>query len=933
MIHKIIRYSTFILIGLFAFSCRQAKNVDHGKYLHKKNKLFFETVKDGDTTYEDSYDLISEGEMFELIRPATNKKVKLFFYNRIDSTKHANQLSRKQTKYQQKNKAILEKDSIINEDRITKAKSEGKDYYNHREKKLKTVKNGWRDWVIVKLGEPPVVLDTSLVRKSNKQLDIYLYKRGFFHATVSDTILYKEKKQKAFVEYTVVPGEPYFLDSISLHPSADANMKSMYKRYLDADKSVIEVGDLVDEDKIDMERDNFSKYCRDNAAFFEFNKGYITFELDTLGRGHKAHLIMIVGPKAIEDPYNADSMLYVPHRTHKVRHVTFLMHNPDTISFKGGYAAWTKRCDSLGYQAPYKSDDGYFLLLDTLVNIDTIRRNGQQEIIFKGTYIYNNIPYLYPDLVNNLNFMEIGKYAQEYYQERSYRTMLQLDVFSSITPIFEVDPKDPLGTGVDVTYHLVPSKRQTFTIEPRITNSNSILGVSGSLNYTNKNMFRGAQKLKISFVGGLESQPEIVRIEGAEEKQAWTLNTFEWGPTIELSFPKLVPMPKSIYAKSSKRAFPSTVFNLSVNFQKREEFSRRLAHFSYEWNFKVGKTQEFKFKWINFDFVKLDKELFFEQKLDSLNDLFLSNSYADHFSLYNQIDFKFNNNRLVTAKKPNIHDLKVSFIQAGGILNATGLGVADTGSTIKKIFGVAFSQFVKIDIQYIYYLKLNKKNKIATRGLAGFGFAYGNSPSLPYEQSFFAGGSNDMRAFAARTMAPGSIRIYEDSTATTTQIGDMRLEWNIEWRFYITDILEGAFFVDMGNIWKIKDDITTTKDDLGVFAFDRFYKQVAIGTGFGIRADLEFLIVRLDVALAIHNPYLPDGEKWIWNAHPTYIATWDQGPNGNNNGIIDPIHYNKDGDVTSGNTTGDAGIGLYEEAIQYRSPFKLKFNIGIGYPF
>jgi len=910
MNHLIKRYFIFILIGFVAFSCRQAKYVPNGKYLHKKNELFFETVEDGDTSYEKSYDLVDDGEMAELIRPATNKKVKLFFYNRIDTTRHKNQLERKKKKYQDKNAAILEKDSTINVERIAKAKSQGKDYYNHREKKLKTVKTGWRDWVVVKLGEPPVVLDTSLVHKTTKQLDIYMFKRGFFHSTVTDTILYKEKKQKAFVQYTVVPGQPYFIDSISLHPSADANMQNMYKRYLAADKSFIVVGDLVDEDKIDMERDGFSKYCRDNAAFFEFNKSYISFKLDTNGRGHNAHLIMIVSPKAIEDQYNVDSILFVPHRTHKVRHVTFLLHNPDTISFKGDYASWTKRCESLGFSFPYKTDDGYYVLLDTFVNIDTIRRNGQQEIIFKGTYIYNNTPFLNPDLINNLNFMEIGKFAQEYYQERTFRTMLQLDVFSSVTPIFEIDPKDPLGVGVDVTYHLVPSKRQSFTIEPRVTNSNSILGISGSLSYTNKNMFKGAQKLKISFVVGFESQPEIVRTDDAETK-AWQLNTFEWGPTIELSFPKLVPIPKSIYAKSSKRAFPSTVFELTLNFQKRQEFSRRLAHFSYEWNFKVGKTQEFKFKWINFDFVKLDKELFFQQKLDSLNDLFLSNSYADHFSLYNQIDFKFNNTRLITAKKPNAHDLKISFLQAGAILNATGLGVADTGSTIKRIFGVAFSQFVKLDIQYIFNWKLNKKHNIVTRGLAGAGFAYGNSPSLPYEQSFFGGGSNDMRAFEARTMAPGSIRIYEDSTATKTQIGDMRLEWNIEYRFYITDVFEGAFFVDMGNIWKVKDDITTTKDDLGVFHFNDFYKGVAIGTGMGIRADLEFLIVRLDVSFAVHNPYLPAGEKWFGSAHPTYISNWDSGPNGNNNGKID----------------------IPAEESSYTHPFKPRFNIGIGYPF
>src|SRR5690606_25738997 len=132
-------------------------------------------------------------------------------------------------------------------------------------------------------------------------------------------------------------------------------------------------------------------------------------------------------------------------------------------------------------------------------------------------------PFLNPDLLDKQNFLEMDFYAKEYYLERTYRTMLQLDVFSSITPIVKIDPNEPLGTNVHVTYHLVPAKRQTFTIEPRFTNSNSILGLMGQVSYTNKNLFGGAQKLKVSFIGGFESQPLIVDIEGVENR-AWQLN-------------------------------------------------------------------------------------------------------------------------------------------------------------------------------------------------------------------------------------------------------------------------------------------------------------------------------------------------------------------------------------------------------------------------
>jgi hypothetical protein len=643
-------------------------------------------------------------------------------------------------------------------------------------------------------------------------------------------------------------------------------------------------------------------------------------------------------PKSVPHPYIKDSLVQVPHQTYYVKDMTFLLHNTDTNSFKFGYSNFQKRCDDLGLN--YLASPGKYNLLDTLVNIDTLYRRGEIDTVYyKGVYIYNDVPFLNPDLIDKQNFLYRPHYAKEYYLERTYRTMLQLDVFSTITPIVEVDPANPFGNKVNVTYHLVPAQKQMFTLEPRVTTTNSVLGLMGSVSYTNKNLFRGAQKLKVSFIGGFESQPLIVSTEGGtDESRIRKLNTFEWGPTIQLTFPKLVPLPRNVWERTSKRAYPSTKFDLAVNFQKREEFDRRLAHFAYAWNFKIskeqGKIDEIGLQFVNFNFVSLIKTLDFETKLNALNDPFILNSYADHFSLYNGIFYKTDN------QIPNTYNRVVSIfqftvLQSGGLLNLTGIGSGSLSDpdSLKQIFGVPFTQFVRADVQHLFQFKFTKNHKLATRILAGIGYAYGNSPSLPYEQSFYAGGSNDIRAFAARTMAPGSIRIYEDSTSTLTQIGDMRLELNLEYRFRMTDILEGAIFVDMGNIWKIKDDPTTTKDDLGVFAFNSFYKQVAIGTGFGIRADFDFLIIRLDLAFALHNPYLPAGEKWFGTPHPTYIATWDAGPSGNNNGIIDPIHVTKAGIITSGDTNGNGIIDQWDEANKYYAPFPLKFNIGIGYPF
>jgi outer membrane protein insertion porin family len=891
-----------MLVAVAVMSCKQAKYVPDGKYLLKKNEINFVTYEDGDTVVKGKHDLVYSGDMYELVRPAPNKKVKLFFYNRVDSAKYQDQLERKHSKVNEKNDERITKQNSINKERIDEARAKGDSTYHHKTIRLKPMKHGWRNWMVTKLGEPPVLLDTALVHKSTKQLDIFMSKRGFFDATVSDTVVFKEKKQKAIVEYTVIPGEPYYIDSISLDPAAGAEMANQYRKFLKAEKSVIAVGDLVDEDQLSAQREAFSKYCRDEAAYFEFNATYITFELDTNNRGHDVHVIMHVAPKEIEHPTIKDSIVYLPHRAHRVSSVTFFLINPDTSSFIHGFDAFKRRCDA--YNLPYKTGP-YYTLLDTLVNIDTISRafNKTDSIVNKGVFIYNDVPFLDPDLIDKQNFLYIPHFAKEYYLERTYRTMLQLDVFSSITPKIFVDPANPFGTYVHVTYYLIPAKRQSFTIEPRLTNSNSVLGVMGSVSYTNKNMFRGAQKLKLSFSGGFESQPQIIDDDG-EQKRVQKLNTFEWGPSVQLTFPRLVPIPKKWLALSSKRAYPSTTFDISVSFQKRPEFDRRLAAFSYDWSFKVGKTQEFKLKWINLNFVKLDKMPEFELYLDTINDPFLVNSYADHFSLFNQVDFHFNNQRGDNKGPNSVHDFKVSFIQSGAVLDATGWAHSIDTNGIKSLFGVPFTQFLRIDNQYVFNWRIDRRRKIAIRFLGGMGWAYGNSPSLPYEQSFYGGGSNDIRAFPARTMRPGEMQV--DTLAPLTQIGDMRLELNLEYRFYITDILEGAFFVDMGNIWKVKNDPSTPLDDDGIFMFSTFWRQVAIGPGFGIRADFEFLIVRVDAAFPLHNPSLPAGERWWTTGKPLYTEYWDV----NDNNQVDGAEL--DG---------------------YLQPHRLKVVFGIGYPF
>lgn len=912
MNRHLLKYLLFTAFGLLILSCRQAKYVPSDKYLLKDNEIrYIKKQKKNKIKYTNDNEFLYEGAMEAFIRPVPNRPLKLFFYNRIDTTKHKRQVENRIDKTKQKNAKRKARENKINKKRILKAEAKNKELYKHKVIHLKEPKLGWREFVRESLGQAPILLDTAKVHKSSQQLNLYLKKKGFHYGSVSDTIVYKEKKKKAFVKYTVNPGNPYRINAVRFDSLTDQKkVWAQYKKFVEREESGIVKGALLDQDVLDTERERFASYCRNQAAMFGFNRNYIGFAVDTTVGNMLADVYIYVKPKFTDDPNNPGNDIKLNHEIYRIKDVTFRLHNPDTSSFKD-YQAYKEKCECLGFADCYDGD-GRFLLLDTLV------------LVGKGTFIFNETPFLKPELLDKQNFLEIDstfnpnssakRYYKEYYVERSYRTMSNLGVFTTISPTVEVDPENPFGSWVVVSYDLVPVQKQSFLFEPRLANTNSILGIFATASYTNKNLFRGAQQLKVSLIGGGESQPLIVRDEGEQSNPGWRLNTFEWGPKIELTFPKIVPAGKRFQETVNRRAYPKTTMDLALNFQKRIEFDRTFIKLGHEWSFQQSKTQKWNLSLMNAKFVRLNKTQEFQDQLDASGNLDLINSYTDHFSTVMSVGYHLNNSDSDARKKKknkgkyHLHDLQADIYFSGflwdkgyDLFTDIGAFVPTTNELDQRLsFGVPYTEFFKFDVRYSNSIYLNKKNKIANRIMIGAVFPFGNSISVPYEQSFIGGGANDIRAFEARTMAPGSTPTYLDSNATSTQIGDMRIEANIEWRFQMTSMLEGAFFVDVGNIWNIAKE---GQDPSGFeyFEFANFYKSLAVGPGFGVRADFDFLIVRIDLAFPLHNPHLPVGERW-WLSDKTLYNSYFTNPE-----------------------TG--------ELENYESPHLLKFNFGIGYPF
>ncbi len=918
------------------FSCRQSKYVPEGKYLYKVKKKsmpwnhekktihFINYENDSIPKFAGSDDLVYVGDLYEIIKPQPNRWLRLMFYNAIDSTKMNRQTNKKKKRIEKINQKRQERENRINKRRNDKALAKGEDYFVQKKVVKKRLKYGWRYWVVNKIGEPPVIQDTALVSKSADQIEIYLQKKGFYDSWVKDTVIYKDKKRKSWSRYTIYRGKPYFIGDIKFDtlPPSD-KFERHYKRFVRKRGTNIHTGDLFDSDQLDLERENFSKYLRDEA-FFDFNKNYILFIADTTKKDHIADIYIKIKPKQVEDPKHPEKQIEVPHRTYKVKDVTFYVHNTDSLSFKD-FETYKKRLKARGLS--YSRSN--FPLLDTLVYIDTMYFKDHDHgvryacnlkgvvdtiVMLRATYIYNEQLPVYKELIERQNFLEpyVPNYKhndngwyKEYYVERSFRRMLGLDVFNIITPNVYIDPEDPLGYFVKVSYDLTPAKKQIFSVSPRATNSNGYLGVQASINYTNKNTFGGAEKLKISFTGGLESQPAVFdkTIDGGViQSDGRSLNTFEFSPKISLEIPKIVPLPPCVQITLSKRLYPSTVLDAIYNYQKRQDFTRQITEFSYSWKFNEGKSKVHKLKWQSLNFVKLDKSPFFEKKLNELNDLFLINAYSAHFSNKFEYSYIINTQRVQKERgKKNYLFNTATYKMSGLILDKTNAGKTNSATGLREIAGAPYTEFIKIENDFRFYQDFKRTKTIAVRLLTGIGVPFGNSPSLPYEESYFAGGSNDMRAWTARTIAPGGTQTWRDTSATNTQIGDIKAELNVEYRFQFSSTLKAAWFIDAGNIWKLKDDPNVTTDDLGVFNFSTFSKQIAVGGGFGLRIDFDFFLIRLDLAIPLYNPYMFSGERWIWQDREQYTST----------------------------------LGTLPKSFTQTqsAPFTPRLNIGIGYPF
>lgn len=856
---KLTYFIAFCLYFLL-FSCNLTKHVPEGKYLVNKNEITFLDEK-----------LDAEGVNL-IIRQQTNKKafgirLKLYLYNSIDSTKVAASQLKRYNKLQVKNKKRRDRINRINDKRIAKARKKNSEYYIEKVLTKDTInpKSSLREWLKYKKGEAPVIYDSALHRKTVDQMKIYLTNKGYYYGTVTSRYednVRNPKKRNVF--YEIASGKPYIIDSI-LVECANPQVLGQYNKFAKDNNYPQLKGERLDSDVLDEYRNHIAKYMKDHSIF-AFSPSSIVFVADSSKSEFKSNLKIIFSDRQIA---GKDTVYTVPYRTMHVGEVHF--HILDTIYYKGNYK---KRILEKKLDIPESND--VILALDTIYYrqiLYTSKEKKQRNIPksvdslnpWRFAHVYYNLkPTVRPEILELQNYLESQNAYKEYYIDRSYNRMMQLDVFQAIKlDVKENERRD----SVTVNYYLIPAAKQSFNFEPRFTNSNGFLGLAASVNYNNKNIFRGSEKLTISVSGGFESQPPVFdkNLDGTPIKKAGrSFNTFEIGPSVKFDIPGLFPMKAT---SLSKRHRPRTVLSTAYNYQKRDDFVRSVFQLNYLWKFYPDKKQVFQigFPAGAIKFVSIDKDSVFEARLNSSNDLFLKNSYSNQFIWE---DFKFlyeYNNKADKKGKANIL-FNASINNAGWLLSLLSVkNVNDLGQ--HTAFGVGFSRFLRFDTDFIYGYPLGKKMSVHARSAMGLGIPMGNNTiSLPYDYSFFAGGSNDNRGWRARALGPGSYKYYLDTGRTATQIGDIRLGGFAELRYSLSATFKTAIFLDAGNIWTYNND---EKRDGGQFS-GKFYKEIALSTGIGLRMDLSFFIIRLDLGIPLTNPALPIGSRWIFQSRQAY---------------------------------------------------------------
>jgi outer membrane protein insertion porin family len=680
-------------------------------------------------------------------------------------------------------------------------------------------KKGLRRFIKNKMGQAPVYMSDVDADKTSELLKGHLQNNGYFHANVKSKIEVKEKKGK--VLFTAYVHRPYTIGKVNT-PTIDTlftNIDSLKK------DSFVKTGQRYNLERLKAEQERLEE-ALENLGFYFFDDRHLIYEADSTVGDNKVDLTLM-----LEEG--------VPPKSKRIYYLDKIYVYPD-----------------------------YTLSLDTIPHGDTLKVRGFHYIDRQKNFK--------PSAITNVINLRPGHFYRRIDREFTLSHLMELGAFKFVN-IRYIESKRDSAT-LDANIYLTPFMKKSIRAEFQATSkSNNFVGPGLMVTFSNRNALRGSEKLDLTLTSGYEVQ--------VSRKTTSALNSVEIGGEAKLSFPRILNPFKIHYP--TKKYLPTTDFSMGSRIQQRVGFFHLNSfNFSYGYTWRENTLKHHEFYPVDINFVQLGKtSVEFENLLEK--NLFLSRSFQNQFipgARYSYtLNTQLNEQRIEKFRERQYEtshfyfngkvDIAGNLIQA---LKGKSFKQDSTDVTEGKILGAPYSQFVRGEIDFRHYWQISEHKQFVTRLNTGVGYAYGNAITMPYIKQFAIGGSTSIRAFPARSIGPGTYYVKEDSTSENQvmfidQRGDVKIEANAELRLELSKTFKPAIFIDVGNIWLLRNDPDRKG---GKFSRSDFMKELAVGAGAGLRMDFNFFVLRLDLAFPLRKPWLPAEDRWVYDDVDLGSGSW-----------------------------------------------------------
>lgn len=827
------KIATFILIGIIISACETVKRVPEGKQLLIENNIL---VNDKSVKNDEVVDQLYQKPNSSIL--GFRLRLNLFnLANPNPDSSYQAKFKNHPGKYERESKWLSSKQV----DRL------GQSFWYH----------GIHD-LLKKTGEAPVIIDTTRSNKSISRLKYYYFNNGFFGVKANykiDSITAK----KAKIKYTITTGSPYILDSLATSIQTPA-LDSLYQTKIS--NSLISSGNQYKTSDFVNEKDRISAHFRNNGVY-NFQPNYVSFDLDTLNNNKKVNVDLIIKDYSFQEN---DTTRTEPFKIYKIS--------------------------------------------DVNIYTDYSATNNSSVFVDSSTYnnfnLYSHTKLKYkPKSITDAVFITKGGLFADNKTVLTTRYLNNLKIFNYPTILYEIDKRDSTAQSLIAKVYLSPRKKYSLGTTLDVTHSNiQDIGIAGSITESIRNVFNGAETLELSARGNIGSSKDLANPDNV------FFNVTEYGLDLKLNIPRIW-FPFKTEKIIPKSMIPSSLLSLGLSSQRnigldKENFTSALT---YNWNPK--KNNLARFDLFNMQYVRnLNAQNYFNVYESSYNELnriaktyntnpdYIDNPDTNNLTI-DEGTTGFTNDVLTTViPVPEVEFMTVLGIEerrvrltendfilassytfskttkadlndnnfylfrnkiesAGSILslisNAANLPKNQNGNY--EIFNLEYSEYIKTEFDFIKYWDLSKEKVLAVRTFFGIAIPYGNSINIPFSRSYFAGGSNDNRAWQPYRLGPGSTGAILDFNEA-----NMKIALSAEFRFKILGSLKGALFADAGNIWNVLDDMTAEK---AKFNGLKDLKEMALGTGFGLRYDLDFFVVRFDLGFKTYNPANVPNERWF----------------------------------------------------------------------